>query len=151
MNRKETLQFLALVRLAYPVAYRDLDQTSANATVNMWMKTFSTVPFDIMQYAFDCYRMMSKYPPTTADLAAQLKSIHYWAMEGYHIHRQVGNTEGMARFKRIMDVTAAYSVMEHRPVLGLAYNMEKWHYDTGPALNEAWDDVDNWSELAGNE
>ena len=150
MSRRETLKFLALVRLAYPIAYRDLDQTVANATVNMWMKTFCAVPFEIMQYAFDCYRMISKYPPTIADMVAQLKSIHNWAKEGYHLHSQMGNTEEMVRFKSIINATAEYSVSVYRPRLGPIYTMNKRAHDAKPALIDTQDDTDNREEQDGN-
>ena len=78
MNRKETNQLLALFRLAYPMAYRDISEKTRAATLNMWQSTFDTVPYSLMERAFDGYRMEHKYPPTVAEMVEALKKAQAW-------------------------------------------------------------------------
>ena len=40
MNKQEAIQLLALIKVAYPEAYRDMDEASKKATVNMWAMSF---------------------------------------------------------------------------------------------------------------
>ena len=46
MNREETLAILAVLKLAYPSAFRDLGRTDAEATVRLWQKHFADVPYE---------------------------------------------------------------------------------------------------------
>ena len=81
MTREEAIKFLALVKVAYPTAYKDMDKESKLATVNMWHSTFHNVPFKIMEMAFDHFRRVSKFSPTVADMYDELKRLYYQAIE----------------------------------------------------------------------
>ena len=80
MNRQEAIKLLALIKVAYPSTYKDMDDASKNATVNMWHSTFSNVPYVIMEIAFDHFRRVSKFAPTPADMFDELKSLYYRAV-----------------------------------------------------------------------
>ena len=76
MTREEAIKLLALIKVAYPTAYRDMDNDTALATVAMWHTTFPTVPYIVMEMAFDRFRRESKFPPTIADMYEQLRSLY---------------------------------------------------------------------------
>ena len=76
MTLEESIQFLALVKLAFPTSYRDLDKVSQKATVNMWHKAFSNVPYPIIELALNHWLKYSKYPPTIADMYEELRKLH---------------------------------------------------------------------------
>ncbi len=80
MTIEESKKFLALIKVAYPSAYKDIDRDSALATVNMWQRDFPAVPFDIMGMAFDRFRKKSKFPPTVADMYEELKGLYHSAL-----------------------------------------------------------------------
>ena len=80
MNREEATKFLAIIKVAYPSTYKDIDKDTAIATVNMWQATFEQVPLVIMEMAFDNYRKSSKFAPTPADIIEELKSLYYVAV-----------------------------------------------------------------------
>ena len=82
MNKQEAVKLLALIKIAYPTAYRDMDDESKKATVNMWQMSFPDVPYPIMEQAFNHFRMVSKFPPTVADIVEALRHIYYHATEG---------------------------------------------------------------------
>ena len=80
MTYKESVKFLALIKLSYPNSYKDIDKDTQLATVNMWQRAFENVPFAIMEIALDHFVKLSKFPPTIADICEKLKRIHSHAL-----------------------------------------------------------------------
>ena len=119
MNKQEAIKLLALIKVAYPTAYRDMDDMSKKATVNMWASSFPDVPYPIMEQAFNSYRMMNKYPPTVAEMVAELKTIHIQAMENALLQRAMDNEEGVQQCRMIMAYTSRYKDAEQ--LVGLNY------------------------------
>ena len=107
MNREESIKLLALIKVAYPTAFKDMDNASKQATVNMWHTTFSQTPYSIMEMAFNGYRMQSKYAPTVAEMCDELKHLHWQAAE---------NALRAVSFGRVEDVKACELVMKHTAV-----------------------------------
>ena len=108
MNKQEATQLLALIKVAYPTAYRDMDVASKKATVNMWQMSFPDVPYPIMEQAFNHFRMVSKFPPTVAEMVEELKQIHFHATECALIHKSLGDDEAVKHYSAIMGFTARY-------------------------------------------
>lgn len=104
MNREESIKLLALIKVAYPTAYKDMDNASKQATVNMWHTTFPSVPYTIMEMAFNRFRMVSKFPPTVAEMCEELKRLHSEA---------TGNAVVAASFGERDQVKACEWIMEH--------------------------------------
>ena len=76
MTREETIKFLAMIKVAYPTAFRDMDNDTKHATINMWHSTFPDTPFFIIEMAFDHFRKVSKFPPTVAEMHEELRGIY---------------------------------------------------------------------------
>lgn len=108
MNREESIKLLALIKVAYPTAYKDMDNASKNATVNMWQKTFPRVPYQIMELAFNRFRMVSKFPPTVADMVEALKGVYYQALDEANVARMFGSAEELKVCMAIMHHTETY-------------------------------------------
>ena len=108
MNKQETTQLLALIKVAYPTAYRDMDVATKKATVNMWASSFPDVPYPIMEQAFNHFRMTSKFPPTVAEMVDELKQIHYQATECALVHKSFGDEEMVRQYRAIMAYTARF-------------------------------------------
>ena len=108
MNKQEAVKLLALIKVSYPTAYRDMDDASKRATVNMWQMSFSDVPFPIMEQAFSHFRMVSKFPPTVAEMVDELKKIHNEATECALIFKTLGDEEAVRQYRIVMDITARY-------------------------------------------
>ena len=108
MNKQEAVKLLALIKIAYPTAYRDMDDASKKATVNMWHMSFPEVPYPIMEQAFNHFRMVSKFPPTVAEMVEELRSIYFKAVEGALVHKSLGNEEMVNQFREIMAYTSQY-------------------------------------------
>lgn len=132
MNKQEATQLLALIKLSYPTAYRDMDDVSKRATVNMWASSFPDVPYQLMEQAFSHYRMTSKFPPTVAEMVDELKTIHSIAMERALLCRTVDNEEGVRQYQAIMQVTHRYKDMDNFwgmldsfPMLGGASDVQR--------------------------
>ena len=108
MTKQEAIKLLALIKVAYPTAYKDMDQASKQATVNMWAGSFPDVPYPIMEQAFNHFRMVSKFPPTVAEMVEELKHIHYQALENAMIFKTLGNDEEVEQYRAIMACTSRY-------------------------------------------
>lgn len=77
MTREDSIKLLALIKVAYPSSYKDMDSESLEATVKMWQMSFSDVPYVLMEMAFNRFRMKSKFSPTVADFREGLGDL-YW-------------------------------------------------------------------------
>lgn len=113
MNNQEAAKLLSLIKLSYPTAYRDIDKATANATVNMWQMSFPDVPYPIMEQAFNHFRMVSKFPPTVAEMVEELRKIHFQATENALVCKGLGNHELAQRYWAVMDCTARYKNDDH--------------------------------------
>lgn len=108
VNREESIKLLALIKVAYPSAYKDMDKETKLATVNMWQTTFPSVPYAIMEMAFNRFRMTSKFPPTVAEMAEELANVHYQAMEEAMHSQAIGDGGNVDLYRGIMRITEPY-------------------------------------------
>ena len=108
MNREESIKLLALIKVAYPTAYKDMDNASKQATVNMWQTTFSKTPYAIMEMAFNHFRMASKFPPTVAEMCEELKHLHWQAVEDSIRAVSFGQEEDIRACEWVMEHTLIY-------------------------------------------
>lgn len=108
MNKQEATQLLALIKVAYPTAYRDMDTATKKATVNMWAMSFPDVPYPIMEQALAHFRMTSKFPPTVAEMVEELRHIHSQATESALNYKALGMEELAQKYWAIMDITSRY-------------------------------------------
>lgn len=108
MNKQEATKLLAIIKIAYPTSYRGVDDATTMATINMWQMSFPDVPYPIMEQAFNHFRMVSKFPPTVAEMVEELKNIHNEATECALINKTLGNEEAVRQYRIVMDITARY-------------------------------------------
>lgn len=117
MNKKEAAQLLDLIKLSYPAAYRDMDGNWMMATINMWQMSFKDVPYFVIEQAFNHHRMVSKFPPSVAEIAENLRKIHFEANQLADIQRTMDNREKEAMYRRIEECTKDY---RNWPDMGMA-------------------------------
>lgn len=109
MNRQEAAKLLSLMKLSYPQSYRDIDRQTAAATVNMWASTFSHVPYPVAERAFDRFRLRSKFPPTVAEIAEELRKMYFEAENAAFAHRALGNEQMVRHLWGIMACTEGFA------------------------------------------
>lgn len=109
MNISEAAKLLSLVKLSYPHSYRDVDRVTAEATVKMWASSFAGVPYPVMERAFDRFRMKSKFPPTVACLAGELKKMHFEAGDAAFLNRAIGNEALAQKYRNLMACTEEFT------------------------------------------
>ena len=105
MTYQDAEKLLELIRLAYPYAYRNLDDRHYRATARMWASSFSTVPYPVIEACFNAYRMTNRYAPTVADINLQLQAYRRDLETAMLIQRQLGNRALEERFRRILTAT----------------------------------------------
>ena len=116
MNREEAIKLLALIKVAYPTAFKDMDNASKQATVNMWQTTFASTPYPIMEMAFNGFRMQSKYAPTVAEMCDELKHLHWQAVENSLRALSFGRAEDIKACELVMKHTAMYKDGDYRTI-----------------------------------
>ena len=106
MTQEESIKLLALIKLAYPNSYKDIDRDTQLATVNMWQRAFADIPLGILEMALDNFVKVSKFPPTIADIIERLR-----LMNGEATLCVLTLDEGKERdaYKYIVNATAQYS------------------------------------------
>lgn len=106
MTLEESIKLLALIKLAYPNSYKDIDKETQLATVNMWHRAFGATPFGIIQIALDHFVKGSKFPPTIADIIEKLQAMYYESM-GNVLTLSQGEQRKVNQY--IMEHTARYT------------------------------------------
>lgn len=106
MTQEESIKLLALIKLAYPNSYKDIDRDTQLATVNMWHRFFADIPLGIVEMALDNFVKVSKFPPTIADIIERLRVMNGEATL-YMLTLEAGKEREAYRY--IMDATAPYS------------------------------------------
>ena len=106
MTREESIKLLALIKVAYPTAYKDMDKETKLATVNMWQMSFPTMPYVIMEMAFNSFRLKSKYPPTVAEMIEELRNTYYDAVLNANVAQGIGDSDTYRRCLYVMDHTS---------------------------------------------
>jgi hypothetical protein len=108
LTREESIKLLALIKVAYPTAYKDMDRETKLATVNMWQMSFPTVPYVIMEMAFNSFRLKSKYPPTVAEMVDELRNSYYSAVLNANVAQGMGDSDTYRRCLYVMDHTSRF-------------------------------------------
>lgn len=131
MTLKESSMFMALIKISYPTAYRDIDESFAKLTVEMWHSEFAYIPYQVMQMALARHRRKSNFAPTVAEMIAEVESINMAALCEFLSAKSIGDRETMAKSKFLMDSTQSmvnknkreldYSYLDDMALLG-AFN-----------------------------
>lgn len=106
MTKEETIKLLALIKLAYPNSYKDIDRDTQVATVNLWYRAFADTPLSIVEMALDNFVKSSKFPPTIADITERLRVIN---SEATLCVLTLDNGKEREAYKYIVNATAHYS------------------------------------------
>lgn len=68
MNLKETLKIVTAIKLAYRHSFKDMDEKELDSMVKIWQAAFSDIPYVVVGSCLEKFLLISKYPPTIAEL-----------------------------------------------------------------------------------
>lgn len=109
MNKKETLQILAVLKAAYPGSYNGMTAEEASGTVAVWMLQFANIPVDIVMMALQKCISNNKYPPTVSEVKDKIQGIHWEAYEAItYSQKAFLPEEKLKQYRRIYEATADY-------------------------------------------
>lgn len=89
MTHAETTALLAEIEITYPYAYSKVSKDSAELMVYIWQQSFATIPLPLMRAALHSHRLVSKYPPTIAELVEQLRTQYFEIMDTLDIYYRI--------------------------------------------------------------
>lgn len=75
MTKKETFQFIALIRSSFPTWNKSCTQQELNLIAFNWFQHFSDVPLSAMASALMNYQLDNKFAPTVSDIRDSLKKL----------------------------------------------------------------------------
>lgn len=119
MTREESIKLLALIKVAYPTAYKDMDDATKRATVAMWHSTFQNVQYPIMEMAFENFRRKSKFPPTVAEIFDEIRDLYYQSFEDLFKAKLIGDKDAERRCRYVMEQTSPYRGDERQVNYGM--------------------------------
>lgn len=79
MTREEAVKILAIIRAAYPNAYKDMARDEASGVISVWAMQFAHVPLDIMLMIINKVISTSKFPPTVSEVREKLRDMQWEA------------------------------------------------------------------------
>ena len=86
MTDSETTKILAVLKAAYPNAYKGMTREEAFGMIHLWQMQFASIPAELVMTAVN--RLIGKmaFVPTVAEVKEELHDIHEdaWEMLWYH-------------------------------------------------------------------
>lgn len=77
MTKQEAGQLLAILKAAYPMAYKDMSQQELLGVVNVWQSQFNDINAKIVFIALHKCIKTCKFVPTIAEVHEVIKGL-YW-------------------------------------------------------------------------
>lgn len=108
MTRDETTKVLALLKAAYPNAYKGMTKEEAMGTISIWTMQFESVPVDIMLMAINRIISTKPFPPAISEVKLELHSLHWDAFGEFHQDCNCLTPEQKAKYRRIYKETEKY-------------------------------------------
>lgn len=75
MDKKDILECLSLLKVAYPYIYRDISDGDAKALVNLWSFSFADSDPQTVKFAVSELIKRSSYAPSIADIRGYISSM----------------------------------------------------------------------------
>lgn len=92
MNSNEAFKILTVLKSAYPNSYRGLSEEETLATVTLWTKSMSDIPYKLISRAVEEHILQNTFPPTISEIRDRVKSYHWKAVKllNQHYNATVG-------------------------------------------------------------
>ena len=79
MTREETIKVLAILKAAYPNAYKNMTREEANGTVTVWAMQFATFPVELVLLAVNKIIATSTFAPAISEVKDKIRGM-YWEL-----------------------------------------------------------------------
>ena len=75
LTKQDVVKMFALVKTAYPYAYKEVDENTLDRLVDIWLECFEEYSAEIVKFAFKQSIKSCKMPPTIADVTEQIEKL----------------------------------------------------------------------------
>lgn len=111
MNKKETLQILAILKAAYPSSYNGMTKEEATGTAAVWGLQFADVPAEVVMMAIQKLISTNKFPPSISEVKDKIEKIHWEVYEALTAsYKEFIPEETKKKYKQIYEVTKPYKM-----------------------------------------
>ena len=105
MTREETIELLAVIKVAYPQQLGKISDIEANAMVGLWADTFRAVPKQVMEIAAKDYIRKNEFFPSIKNMCDVLDELNKKADSRLQIGIEEIDENGDVKFKSYDEVT----------------------------------------------
>ena len=75
LTKQDVVKILALIKTAYPYAYKEVDEKALDRLVEIWLECLEEYSAELVKYAFKEAIKACKMPPTIADVIEQIERV----------------------------------------------------------------------------
>lgn len=86
MTEVEAKKVLSVMKAAYPNAYKGMTREEGFGVVHLWQMQFADIPAELVMTAVNRSIGKSVFPPSVADVKAELREIREEASEKLYYH-----------------------------------------------------------------
>lgn len=105
MTREETIELLAVIKVAYPQQLGKISDIEANAMVGLWADTFRAVPKQVMEIAAKDYIRKNEFFPSIKNMCDVLDELNKKTDSRLQIGIEEVDENGDVKFKPYDEVT----------------------------------------------
>lgn len=88
MTVEETKKILAIVKAAYPNAYKDMTKKEALGTVTVWASQFAEMPATVVLIAVNKLISTNTFPPSIKEVKESIRGLYWEAWEAVNYHER---------------------------------------------------------------
>ena len=115
MTREETIKVLAILKAAYPNAYKGMTREEAQGTVTVWSMQFAVFPVEVVLLAVNKIIASSTFAPSISEVKEKMRGM-YWELWGIlkenetvHNLTDVQETQYLRMLSAIEPLRASYN------------------------------------------
>lgn len=108
MNTEETKQILAVLKAAYPSAYKDQGRDALMGILNLWTAQLANIPYGVVSLAVNGLIKTSKFLPSIAEVYDQIALMQKNANAGIMAALSIGekpSSTDMYLYRALENVT----------------------------------------------
>lgn len=105
MTREETIKVLAILKAAYPNAYKGMTREEAQGTVSVWAMQFASFPVEVVLLAVNKIISSSTFPPAISEVKDKMRGMYWelWAILHDHERGNALSAEEVQRYRMMFE------------------------------------------------
>ena len=103
MTREETIKVLAILKAAYPNAYKGMTREEAQGTVSVWAMQFAAFPVEVVLLAVNKIISSSTFPPAISEVKDKMRGMYWELWSTVHSNNDGLSDQQLHLYQRMLD------------------------------------------------